>query len=72
MKRRISKIVVFCPSVFTGTMFVDSCKYVQKKIKADELYRETTFAVIGQKITASLNVKNGMFSERSIENTSSL
>ncbi len=53
-------------------MFVDSCKYVQKKIKADELYRETTFAVIGQKITASLNVKNGMFSERSIENTSSL
>ncbi len=55
------------------------CDYPKKKLvcefedeKTAELYRETTFAVIGHEITASLNVKDGMFSERSIENTPNL
>lgn len=55
------------------------CDYPKKKLvcefedeKTAELYRETTFAVIGHEITASLNVKDGMFSERSIENTPGL
>ncbi len=44
MKKRISKIVAFCLAVFTGTMFVGSCKYVQKKIKADELTAAYSFS----------------------------
>ena len=55
------------------------CDYPKKKLvhefkdeKTAELFRETTFAVIGHEITASLNVKDGMFSERSTENTPDL
>ncbi len=55
------------------------CDYPKKKLvhefkdeKTAELFRETAFAVIGHEITASLNVNDGMFSERSIENTPDL
>lgn len=55
------------------------CDYPKKRLvhefrdeKIAGLFRETTFAVIGHEITASLNVNDGMFSERSIENTPDL
>ena len=55
------------------------CDYPKKKLvcefadeKTAEAYRETTFAVIGHEISSSLDIADGLFSDRSIENTPDL
>ncbi len=55
------------------------CDYPKKKLLCEfrdeetaSLFRETTFAVIGHEISSSLDVNDGMFSERTSGNTPSL
>ena len=55
------------------------CDYPKKKLvcefadeKTAEAYRETTFAVIGHEISSSLDIADGLFSDRSVENTPDL
>ncbi len=55
------------------------CDYPKKKLlwefdseETAELFRETTFAVAGHEISASLHIEDGLFSERSVENTPDL
>lgn len=55
------------------------CDYPKKKLvcefadeKTAEAYRETMFAVIGHEISSSLDIADGLFSDRSVENTPDL
>ncbi len=44
MKKKILKIAAFSMAIFTGAMFFGSCKYVKKKIKAEELTAAISFS----------------------------